>query len=318
MNKDKTGWKVGLFVLIALVLAAGMVMRFSKGTGLASTYTLNLEANNAGGIIRGASVLMAGVPIGSVSEIHLAQDGAKVTMVASIYEQFKISTNAVFGIGTVGFLGDRYISVSPGTNAPGTNVRYLNPGETVRVAEAFDFAQVAESASGLMNRLSGTVDQLSNAVTRLDQTLISDQSLSNLTMTVSNFRTLSERAMSAAGGLDDFVRTNTASLSQSITNFSTFTEKLNTVTLELQETVATNRVEFTATIKNIERATDRADKLLAEVEQGKGLAGTLLKNDELAQHSALMVSNFMAFGSNLNHKGLWGVFRKPKVPKERD
>src|SRR5688500_17799111 len=167
MNKDKTGWKVGLFVLIALVLAAGMVMRFSKGTGLASTYTLNLEANNAGGIIRGASVLMAGVPIGSISGIYLAQDGAKVTMVASIYEQFKISTNAVFGIGTVGFLGDRYISVSPGTNT-GSNVRYLEAGETVRVAEAFDFAQVAESASGLMNRLSGTVDQLSNAVTRLD------------------------------------------------------------------------------------------------------------------------------------------------------
>ena len=317
MNKDKTGWKVGLFVLIALVLAAGMVMRFSKGTGLASTYTLNLEANNAGGIIKGAGVLMAGVPIGSISEIYLAQDGAKVTMVASIYEQFKISTNAVFGIGTVGFLGDRYISVSPGTNS-GSNVRYLESGETVRVAEAFDFAQVAESASGLMDRLSGTVDQLSNAVARLDQTVISDQSLTNLTMTVANFRTLSERAMSAAGGLDDFVRTNTATLSQSITNFTSFTEKLNEVTLELQETVETNRVEFTATIKNIERATDRADKLLAEVEQGRGLAGALLKNDELAQHSALMISNFMAFGSNLNHKGIWGVFRKPKLPKEKD
>ena len=317
MSKNKTAWKVGLFVLIALVLAAGMVMRFSKGTGLASTYTLNLEANNAGGIIRGASVLMAGVPIGSISAIHLAQDGAKVTMVASIYEQYQISTNAIFGIGTVGFLGDRFISVSPGTNRTGT-VTYLRPGDTVRVAEAFDLSQVAESASGLMNRLSGTVDQLSNAVSRLDTTLISDQSLSNLTMTVANFRTLSERAMATAGGLDAFVQTNTPSLGQSITNFASFTEKLNRVTLELQETVATNRVEFTATIRNIERATDRADKLLANVEQGHGLAGALLSNNELANNMSLMVSNFAVFGSNLNTKGLWGVFRKPKLPKERD
>jgi phospholipid/cholesterol/gamma-HCH transport system substrate-binding protein len=317
MSKNTTALKVGIFVLIALVVAAVMVMRFSKGTGLASTYTLNLEARNAGGIIKGAAVLMAGVPIGSITEIYLARDGAKVTMVASIYEQFKISTNAVFGIGTVGFLGDRYISVSPGANGQG-DVPYLEPGATVRVEEAFDFAQVAESASGLMNRLSGTVDQLSNAVTRLDKTLLADQSLSNLTSTVENFRTLSERAMSAAGGLDDFVRTNTPSLSQSITNFGLFTEKLNTVTLELQETVATNRVEFTATIKNIERATDRADKLLADVEQGKGLAGALLKNDQLAGHVSLMVSNFAVFGSNLNTKGLWGVFRKPKLPKEKD
>jgi phospholipid/cholesterol/gamma-HCH transport system substrate-binding protein len=311
MSKNTTAMKVGLFVLVALVVAAVMVMRFSKGTGLADTYELNLEARNAGGIIKGAGVLMAGVPIGSISGIYLSSDGSKVRMVASIYEQYKISTNAIFGIGTVGFLGDRYIAVSPGHDGSGPVV-YRQPGDTVQVQEAFDFTQVAESASGLMDRLSGTVDQLSNAVTRLDKTLISEQSLSNLTETVANFRTLSQRAMAAAGGLDDFVRTNTPSLSQSITNFSAFTENLNTVTLELQQTVATNRVEFTSAIKNIERATDRVDKLLADVERGNGLAGALLQNNELSYQAALMVSNFMAFSSNLNNKGIWGVFRKPK------
>jgi phospholipid/cholesterol/gamma-HCH transport system substrate-binding protein len=311
MSKTKLEWKVGLFALIGLVLMALMVMRFSKGTGLSSTYDINLVARNAGGIIRGASVLMAGVPIGSVSAIYLAADGTKVTMVASIYDKIKISTNAVFSIGTVGFLGDRYISVSPGPSTRATD-GHRQPGDTVVVLEAFDFTQVAESASALMDRLSGTVDQLSNAVTRLDRTVISDQSLSNLTITVQNFRGLSERALSAAGGLDDFVRTNTATLSQSITNFSDFTEKLNRVTLELQETVITNRIEFTSAIKNIERATQRADKILEEVEQGKGLAGTLLKNPDMAAYTSLMLSNFMAFGSNVNHKGLWGVIRKPK------
>jgi phospholipid/cholesterol/gamma-HCH transport system substrate-binding protein len=314
MSERKLEWRVGLFALIGLVLVALMVMRFSKGTGLSSTYDLRLEARNAGGIIRGASVLMAGVPIGSVSEIYLAPDGTKVTMITSIYDKIKISSNAVFAIGTVGFLGDRYISVSPGLS---TNiVGYRQPGETVVVEEAFDITQVAETANGLMNRVSGTVDQLSNAVVRLDRTLLSDPSLSDLTNTVLNFRGLSERAMSAAAGLDNFVRTNTTSLSQSITNFSDFTEKLNRVTLELQETVVTNRIEFTAAIKNIERATERADKILEEVEQGKGLAGSLLKNEEMAKYTSLMLSNFMAFGSNVNHKGLWGVIRKPKPGKK--
>jgi phospholipid/cholesterol/gamma-HCH transport system substrate-binding protein len=313
MSKNTTTTKVGLFVLIGLVLAALMVMRFSKGTGLASTYKLNLEARNAGGIIKGAGVLMAGVPVGNITDIYLSPDGTKVTMVASIYEQYRISTNAVFGIGTVGFLGDRYIAVSPGTNSNSNgNTPVFQAGDTVQVQEAFDFAQVAESASGLMNRLSGTVDQLSNAVSRLDKTVISDQTLSNLTSTVDNFRTLSERAMSAVGGLDTFISTNTPTLSQTITNFTTFTEKLNTVTLELQETLATNRVEITSAIKNIERATDRADKLLAYVEQGNGLAGALIRDNQLSMQAYLMVSNFAAFGSNLNNKGLWGVFRKPK------
>ena len=317
MSKTRQEWKVGVFVLIGLVVTALMVMRFSKGTGLSATYNLNLKARNASGIIRGASVLMAGVPIGSVSEIYLAPDGSSVTMVASIYDDFKISSNAVFGIGTVGFLGDRYISVSPGVSANGS-AGYRQPGDTVQVEEAFDFTKVAESASGLMEKLGGAVDQLSNAVTRLDRTLISEQNLSNLTATVENFRGLSERAMSAAGSLDEFMRTNTPVLSQSVTNFAEFTEKLNLVTLELQQTVATNRAELTAAIKNIERATDRADKILQDVEQGRGLAGAIFKNDEMARYTSLMLSNFMAFGSNVNHKGLWGVIRRPKLPKQED
>jgi hypothetical protein len=44
----------------------------------------------------------------------------------------------------------------------------------------------------------------------------------------------------------------------------------------------------------------------------------LLKNEELAKYASLMLSNFMAFGSNVNHKGLWGVIRKPKTEKKDD
>jgi phospholipid/cholesterol/gamma-HCH transport system substrate-binding protein len=318
MSKRKLEWKVGLFVFIGLVLAALMVMRFNKGTGLSSTYNLALEARNAGGIIPGSSVLMAGVPIGNVSDIKLAPDGSKVTMVSSIYGKYKIANNAIFSIATVGFLGDRYIAVSPGPTKEGEHPGFRNDGDTVQVQEAFDIAQVAESAGGLMDRLSGTVEQLSNVVKRLDASLLSDSSLSDLTNTIGNFRGVSKRALQAVDALDIFVRTNTPSLSGSISNFSLFTEKLNRVTMELQETLATNRVEFTAVVKNLEKASDKADKILADVENGKGLAGKLLKDEELASYTSQMMSNFMVLSSNVNHKGLWGVIRKPKLPKKDD
>src|SRR5689334_20500074 len=139
MNNKRMVMKVGLFVLIGLVLAAAMVMRFSKGTGLSTTYRLYLQARNAGGIIPGASVLMAGVPIGSVSEIQLATDGSTVTMVARIYSRFKISKDAVFGIATVGFLGDRFISVSPNMFKKGDpKPKFHEDEDTVPVEEAFD------------------------------------------------------------------------------------------------------------------------------------------------------------------------------------
>jgi phospholipid/cholesterol/gamma-HCH transport system substrate-binding protein len=318
MSKRGLEWKVGLFVLIGLVLTGIMIMRFNKGTGLASTYQLNLEARNAAGIIPGASVMMAGVPIGSVSEIMLAPDGSKVTMVASIYGRFKIANNAIFSIATVGFLGDRYVSVSPGPSKPGEKAGFLEDKDVVPVQDAFDITKVAETANGLMSQLGGTVQQLSNAVQRLDRSILSDESLGHLTGTFENFHGVSDRALNAVSKLDDFVHTNTPSLSGSISNFSLFTEKLNQVTLELQQTLATNRTEFTEVVRNLQHSTEKINNILSDVDQGKGLAGGLIHNQELANYTSLMLSNFTVLSSNINHKGLWGVIRKPKIKHKDD
>ena len=180
------------------------------------------------------------------------------------------------------------------------------------VQEAFDLSVVGQSASGLMDRLSGTVSQLSNVVERLDGTLLTDQSLSNLTETMANLRKVSERALKTMGQINSFLDTNTVSLSRSVTNFAAFTENLNAVTLELQETLVTNRHELTAAMKNIGSATERADRILEKVEQGNGLAGTLLRNEGLADYTTAVLSNSMIFSSNLNKKGIWGVFRRPR------
>lgn len=317
MSKRRLQLKVGIFVLIGLVLAAAMVMRFSKGTGLSSTYRLQLEAHNAGGIIPGAAVLMAGVPIGSVTEIRLAPDGSKVTMIASIYSKYKISKNAIFGIATVGFLGDRFISVSPGPlDEGGKHPGFREDREVVQVEEAFDISAVAQSASTLMDRLAGTVAQLTNAIARLDKTLLAHENLTNLTETVVNLRRASDRAVAVVSNVNTLVQSNSSTLGGSVTNFYAFTEKLNRLAVDLQETVTTNKTELGQTMKSLQRSADRVDRILEDVQSGKGLAGNLLKNDEMANHAGVVISNFMVFSSNLNSRGVWGVFRKPKKKED--
>lgn len=305
-------WKVGLFVLFGLILTAIMITRFSKGTGLSGTYELDLQARNAGGIIPGASVLMAGVPVGSVNAIVLAPDGSKVTMIAKIYDRYQIASNAIWSIATVGLLGDRYVAVSPGRLREGETLTYLEDGASVRVQEAFDIAQVAESAAGLMDRLSGTVEQLSNAVQRLDATVLSESTLTNLAATAGNLRDVSFEAKQTVTDVKTWVRTNTSPLSSTVSNLNLFSLNLKEATSELRDLVATNRSTVSLAVQNVERATARADKLLGKVEAGEGLAGKLLSDAELAKHMSFMASNFAVFSSNLNSRGLWGVVRKPK------
>ena len=64
--------KVGLFVFIGLALLAVLLIQFSKGTSLfRGTYELHLHAANVGGIKPRAAVLLAGVQVGTVTDIKI-------------------------------------------------------------------------------------------------------------------------------------------------------------------------------------------------------------------------------------------------------
>src|ERR1700691_2559787 len=90
MEKSRLELKVGLFVLIGLALLAVLLIQFSKGTSIfRGTYTLRLHAVNVGGLKERAGVLLAGVQVGSVSDIQLADDGRSVTILLSIYNDYK-------------------------------------------------------------------------------------------------------------------------------------------------------------------------------------------------------------------------------------
>src|SRR5689334_10180412 len=104
MSKSRQELKVGIFVAVCLILLAGLLLQFSKGTTFfRHTYTIVLKAANAGSMKPKASVLMAGVQIGTVSKIELAQGGKSVMIYLKIYEQFKVHKDARFTIEQSGF-----------------------------------------------------------------------------------------------------------------------------------------------------------------------------------------------------------------------
>ena len=61
-------------MFVGLVLLAVLLIQFSKGTSIfRGTYELRLHASNVGGLKQRAAVLLAGVQVGSVSDIQLAE-----------------------------------------------------------------------------------------------------------------------------------------------------------------------------------------------------------------------------------------------------
>src|SRR5262245_19040154 len=108
MSKSRLEWRVGLFVLVGLLLLAALLIQFSKGTTFfRPTMHILLRAGNVGGLKLRAQVLMAGVQVGSVSDIRLGPQGTNVTITLKIYSQYIVHKDARFLIEQSGFLGDQ-------------------------------------------------------------------------------------------------------------------------------------------------------------------------------------------------------------------
>ena len=313
--KAKQEWKVGLFLAIALVVAAALVINFSKGTNpFTKTTLLHLKTKNVDGLKRNSVVLMAGVPVGKISAIHLDTDTGIVTLDAKIKAEYPIRADAKFFIETAGFLGDKYIGVIPGAN----ELPPLNNGDTRACEESFDLVRTARSATDLMDELKTVASQITNIVNRIDSKLLDEQTLTNLAAGLSNLREISAEASATIAGVNQLILTNTPPINAAIENVVTFSEQLKDAGSDLQSLINTNSIVIDESLGNIKKTTESLHNLVAAAEQGKGLAGKLFSDEELASNFSMLSSNLVEVSTKLNRSGLWGILWKNKEKKPDD
>ena len=313
--KAKKEWKVGLFLAIALVVTAALVINFSKGTNpFTETTLLHLTTKNVDGLKRNSVVLMAGVPVGRISAIHLDTDTGIVTLDAKIKAQYQIRADAKFFIETAGFLGDKYIGVIPSDN----KLPPLKNGATVICQESFDLVRAARSATDLMDELKTVASQITNIVNRIDSKLLDEQTLTNLAAGLSNLREISAEASATIAGVNQLILTNTPPINAAIENVVTFSEQLKDAGGDLQNLISTNSVVIDESLANIKATTESLRNLVAAAERGEGLAGKLFSDQELAQNLSVLSSNLVEVSTKLNKGGLWGILWKDKPKKPDD
>ena len=313
--KTKTEWKVGLFLTISLVVTAALVINFSKGTiPLTKIYTIHLTTKNVDGLVRNAVVMMAGVPVGRISAIHLNTDTYIVTLDAKIKAEYQIRADAKFFIETAGFLGDKYIGVIPGDN----KLPPLENGAEVICQESFDLVRAARSATDLMDELKTVASQITNIVNRIDSKLLDEQTLTNLADGLSNLREISEEASATITAVNQLILTNTPPINAAIENVVTFSDQLKNAGGDLQNLINTNSVVIDESLANIKKTTESLHNLVAAAEQGKGLAGKLFSDEELASNFSMLSSNLVEVSTKLNRSGLWGILWKNKEKKPDD
>ena len=106
---------VGVFVLIGL-LCVGYLAVVLGGVRLFSPkgHTLYAYFTSVSGLKTGASIEMAGVKIGDVSEIMLDKKRLEARVSFGINQGIQLSEDSIASIKTAGIIGEKYVSISPG------------------------------------------------------------------------------------------------------------------------------------------------------------------------------------------------------------
>jgi phospholipid/cholesterol/gamma-HCH transport system substrate-binding protein len=309
MSQSRLEFKVGIFVFICLALLALLLLQFSKGTNLfRPTYTIYLTTKNVGGLRVRSQVLMSGVEVGKVAKAQLSPEGTIVTVALNIYKPYIIHRSARFSIEQFGFLGDQYVAIYPeGNQGP-----VLEQGAQAEAQEPFNLQDVARGAAGFITRIDETAKKLNDAINDVRRLVLNEQTLTNLSVTVGTFRQVAEDAVLTVKDVDELVISNKIPAGLAVSNLMAFSEELKSVGLSAQDVVNTNAPQIGIAVSNVVTSTAMLTNLLAQVQEGHGLAGTVLRNDQLANDFSALASNLALTSRNLNEHGLWRVLWGPK------
>ncbi|HMO01715.1 MAG TPA: outer membrane lipid asymmetry maintenance protein MlaD [Oligoflexia bacterium] len=136
-RKFSTEFFVGLFAIISLAALSVLIVNLG-GMRLSNTgrYKLFAEFDNVSGLKYGASVEIAGVQIGEVESIQLADPRAIVTL--NLKRGILINDDDIASIRTKGIIGDRYIKVSRGAS----DKKIPEGGKIIETESVVDFEDI--------------------------------------------------------------------------------------------------------------------------------------------------------------------------------
>ncbi|MDD9912423.1 MAG: MlaD family protein [Alphaproteobacteria bacterium] len=253
--------KVGLLVIAAL---CGLGWLSIKTDAFGTNFHQNLRHlssnfTNAEGLLVGAQVKIAGVPVGDVTDISLDGNGT-ATVHFTVKDTVPLSSQVQAQIAVSGLIGEKYLSLVTPVNATGEldkNIQQI-PSAGIVAPEA-----IANNFSNVANNLEAITASLKGALAGTENT----NKLQNI---VNSFEGFSDR-------LDTMLSKEVpqGSIKDIITNLQDTTTSLKTMLSGNEAGTGEMIANFKKTAENLAALTDRLAK-------GEGLLGQMLvgENDQ--------------------------------------
>lgn len=286
MQKLSPEAKVGLLVIVGSMILLYMTFAVGKYQfGEKRGYILQADFDSVAGLKEKSPVQMAGVKIGVVEKVELADSRARVSMRIEPDIRIKRGTQAM--IKTQGLLGEKYIEFVPIQYAPsqpsGEQSSYYQTDERV---EATISPSDVDKLIGQLSAISDDIKQVTGSLRQVFGTERGARSmediLSDLRQTMANVKDFSRTLRGDGGEL---------------------VMRLNELVANLNNVVSENRDNLKVTMENVREASKSAELALASIEKatqkidrGEGTIGKLVHDDSVYKNidsAAKGISNYV-------------------------
>jgi len=287
---------------------------FLKGRDLFNSYkTFYAVYDEVEGLAPSAPVTINGLAVGKVTSITLHDDG-KLLVEIQVKTDFPISKTTVATIYEPGLLAGKSIALIPNFKDP---------------VEATDGQHLSTNVKPGM--LSNIGDRLSPLQTKVEKTVVTADSLlmglnnvfdratqENLRKSIAELSVTMKEFSEAARGVNGLIATNKTKLDGTFSNLNNATANFSKLSDSL------NNANIGAAMKKLDKALTNVDKVVNDVQSGKGTLGKLLKDDgmynnleDASLEMKQLVKDLKENPKRYVHFSVFGKKPKPYVaPKE--
>lgn len=253
-----------MFVILGLALFMITIYFIGSNKNLfGSTFHLKSQFKNVSGLKEGNNVRFSGINVGTVKDIEFISDSAVVVnLIIKEEVQKYIKTDAIASIGSDGLMGDKVLTISPGTSSNKT----VSDNSTIRSVKAVELEDLMKGLRKSVDNAEIITLQLSEFSTKINK----GKGALNKVLTDEEF----------AKSIDKMV----LNLKLSSDEFLVFTTNMNdkngTLSKLMNDPKYTNSIE--KTLNNLEKSSNEFNVFTKKLNNDKGILSKLVGDQRLA------------------------------------
>ncbi len=303
-------------LVIASILLFIWGYSFLKGSDLLSNYkTFYVQYDNVEGLVNSAPVTINGLNVGKVSKIEFLNSTGKIQVELQIKSDFPFSKSSIASIYEPGLIGGKQIMITP--NFADTSIAEsgitlqgdIKPGLTTLVAQRLTpLQEKVEKMVVSADELLKNVNTILDAKTKADL----KSGIANLDATLAEFKVASQNINEMLADNKNKINSTMINVDKVSANFAKISDSLS-------------NAEIGKTIKNLEKTLASVDKIMTDVQSGRGTLGKLAKDETMytnftktSKELELLLQDLRLNPTRYVNVSLFGKKNKPYQPPVND